>query len=78
MSPAPNNKRQDRGDWPEPVNDVDAEEEGEVNSKTVREGHKVNESSFLVESGEDLAKSREDEIQKHGELGLRGGCDWDH
>jgi hypothetical protein len=25
-----------------------------------------------------LAPSREDEIQKHGELGLRGGCDWDH
>jgi hypothetical protein len=47
-------------------------------SKTVREGHKVNESSFLVESGEDLAPSGEDEIQKHGELGLRGGCDWDN
>ena len=78
MSPAPNDKRQDVGDWPEPPNDVDAEAEGEVNSKTVREGHKVNESSFLVESGEDLAPSGEDEIQKHGELGLRGGCDWDH
>jgi hypothetical protein len=25
-----------------------------------------------------LAPSGEDEIQKHGELGLRGGCDWDH
>lgn len=49
-----------------------------MNSETVRESHEVNESSFLVESGEDLAPSGEDEIQKHGELGLRGGCDWNH
>lgn len=78
MSPKPKENRDDIADWPDEPYHVYGDPPEEVNGNTVQEGHKVDESAFLVESGEDLAPSGEDEIQKHGELGLRGGCDWDH